>query len=121
MKRLFSTLAVITMTFGLLTGCGASNTANNESAPADTKSSETTTVNEASSNEADTETDTAATKKIIDCSGTEVEIPTNIDKVVVTNPSAVAFMNAMGLDSFSSISPKFSRALCQTMWHLEIQ
>ena len=78
MKRLFSTLAVITMAFGLLTGCGASNTANNESAPADTKSSETTTVNEASSNEADTETDTADTKKIIDCSGTEVEIPTNI-------------------------------------------
>lgn len=100
MKRLFSTLAVITVTFGLLTGCGASNPSNNETAPVETKSSETTSVNDDASPEAEKEpqADTAATKKIIDCSGTEVEIPTKLDKVVVTNPSAVAFMNAMGLD-----------------------
>ena len=69
MKRLFSTFAVITMTFGLLTGCGASNTANNESTPAESKSSETTTVTEVSSPEEKTEpqADTATTKKIIDC------------------------------------------------------
>jgi iron complex transport system substrate-binding protein len=43
-------------------------------------------------------TDTAAKTKIItDCSGAEVEIPSDLNKVVVTNPSAVAFMTAMGL------------------------
>ena len=38
------------------------------------------------------------TKKIVDCSGTEVEIPTKIEKMVVTSPSAVAFMSAMNLE-----------------------
>lgn len=38
-------------------------------------------------------------KTITDCSGTQVEIPSEPTKVVVTNPAAVAFMNAMGLDS----------------------
>ncbi len=40
----------------------------------------------------------ANTKIITDCSGTQVEIPSNPSKVVVTSPSAVSFMNAMGLD-----------------------
>ena len=99
MKKLFSALAVITMTLAVLTGCGASDSANNESVPAETKSNETV-VEEISEliTEPETQTDIVDTKKIIDCSGTEVEIPTKIDKVVCTNPSAVAFMNAMGVD-----------------------
>ena len=38
------------------------------------------------------------TKIITDCYGAQVEIPKEINKVVVTSPSAVAFMTAMGLD-----------------------
>ncbi len=40
----------------------------------------------------------SATKIITDCYGAQVEIPKEIRKVVVTSPSAVAFMTAMGLD-----------------------
>lgn len=36
-------------------------------------------------------------KTVVDCSGAEVVIPEEINKVVVTSPSAVAFMTAMGL------------------------
>lgn len=36
-------------------------------------------------------------KVITDCAGVEVEIPSNPSRVVVTPPSAVAFMTAMGL------------------------
>ena len=36
-------------------------------------------------------------KVITDCGGAQVEIPSEINKVVVTNPSACAFMTAMGL------------------------
>ena len=39
------------------------------------------------------------TKTITDCSGTQVEIPYNPSRVVVTSPAAVSFMNAMGLDN----------------------
>ena len=39
----------------------------------------------------------SATKTITDCSGTQVEIPSDPSKVVVTSPAAVAFMEAMGL------------------------
>lgn len=39
------------------------------------------------------------TRNITDCAGVEVEIPTEINRVVVTNPSAVAFMTAMGLEN----------------------
>ena len=39
------------------------------------------------------------TKIITDCSGTQVEIPSNPSRVVVTSPAAVSFMNAMGLDN----------------------
>ena len=99
MKKLFSALAVITMTLAVLTGCGASDSTNNESVLAETKSNETV-VEETTEliTEPETQTDIVDTKKIIDCSGTEVEIPTKIDKVVCANPSAVAFMNAMGVD-----------------------
>ena len=41
----------------------------------------------------------ATTKTITDCYGAQVEIPKNINKVVVTSPSAAAFMTAMGLDN----------------------
>lgn len=37
-------------------------------------------------------------KIITDCAGALVEIPSDIQKVVVTSPAAVAFMRAMGLD-----------------------
>ncbi len=36
-------------------------------------------------------------REITDCSGTKVTIPQEINRVVVTNPAAVAFMSAMGL------------------------
>lgn len=38
------------------------------------------------------------TRFITDCYGAQVEIPNEINKVVVTSPAAVAFMTAMGLD-----------------------
>ena len=37
------------------------------------------------------------TRTITDCSGAKVEIPNEINKVVVTSPAAVAFMEGMGL------------------------
>ena len=40
----------------------------------------------------------SGTRTIIDCSGAEVEIPDEINSVVATSPSAVAFMTAMKLD-----------------------
>ena len=39
------------------------------------------------------------TRIITDCYGAQVEIPNEINKVVVTSPAAVAFMTAMGLDN----------------------
>ena len=41
----------------------------------------------------------SGTKTITDCSGAQVEVPTNPSRVVVTSPAAVSFMNAMGLDN----------------------
>ena len=40
----------------------------------------------------------AETRIVTDCYGAQVEIPSEINKVVVTSPAAVAFMTAMGLD-----------------------
>lgn len=70
MKRIISSIVTAALVFGSMTGCGVTSKNTNE----------------------------PTTKKIVDCSGTEVEIPTNLDKIVVTNPSAVAFMTAMDLE-----------------------
>ena len=41
--------------------------------------------------------DESTTNVVTDCAGARVEVPNEIDKVVVTSPSAVAFMIAMNL------------------------
>ena len=38
------------------------------------------------------------TRIITDCYGAQVEVPTEINRVVVTSPAAVSFMTAMGVD-----------------------
>ena len=38
------------------------------------------------------------TRTIVDCSGAQVEVPVEINRVVATSPAAVAFMTAMNLD-----------------------
>lgn len=99
-KRVLCSFIVATISAGTLSGCGASNNSSTQSAQTESLISESPN-NDSSVDETSAATSTAetsATKKIIDCSGTEVEIPTDIDKVVVTNPSAVAFMSAMDLD-----------------------
>lgn len=94
-KRI-SMLIIATFTLSCLSGCGTTNNTNTESIVTESYAKDSSS-SENSSNSTKPSVATA-TKKIVDCSGTEVEIPTDINKVVVTNPSAVAFMNAMGLD-----------------------
>ena len=97
MKKCFSKFVVITITLGILTGCGVSNNSENNTSSNDVVNTKATS-NESANNGTTVNTTTSETKIIVDCSGTKVEIPSKLDKVVVTNPSAVAFMNAMGLD-----------------------
>lgn len=42
--------------------------------------------------------ETTGTRTIVDCSGAQVEIPIEINRVVATSPAAVAFMTAMGVE-----------------------
>lgn len=92
-------LSAIVLSF--LTGCGTSSNTNMESISTESPVTESSAYDSLSSEVSSDSTEQSAsafTKKIVDCSGTEVEIPNDIDKVVVTNPSAVAFMTAMDLD-----------------------
>jgi len=75
MKKTVSLFAALMLSAVLVSGCGVSE--NNNSA-------ENSTDNSKSSVE------------VVDCSGRNVEVPADIDKIVCTSPSAVAFLVAMG-------------------------